>query len=460
MRTVKTTVPGLDMVLGGGVAMFPRASTLEDSASLLVRGSAGVGKSALAVDIAMGIAAQRGGDVVHACVELLPSEVTAQYASLHGTASPIVAAPFSSRPHGHEPGLFVGVLDAATDPPLVWLGAALEALLDEATRAGATPRVLLLDALSESYQLGGTVSRELADGLAKLGAERGVVLVLVEEVDDLGTPSAWTFVVDLVIELERVSERRSLRVTKNRFGAFDARTHELEFATGVGARVLPHPAAYLQAWDGADTPNVLGDDGLWAPLNAHLPGLPPFRSAIVVVQGANSASTRLVASWLGDVQRADRWPDILVRFDEASSMSGVIRDLRQTDIVLDLGDPYLSGHMLIDRVIQALDLIVKGRQAPRRVMLGDLAVLEHFRDRDDLRRAILVVAHALAREGLPVVLFETTTRSWASDMASVVVDVIERETADAADYVMLKVTDRARARQTLKIAQLRKWERR
>lgn len=450
-----TGVAGLDMVLGGGVPTVARAAGLKETATILIRGAAGVGKSALAVDIAMGLGRQIGADIVHACVELLPSEVAAQYATLHPSAnSVIVPAPFAEAARTGTT-MFVGMLDTKTDPPMAWLGGALDALVQAACEAGGRPAVLVVDALSASYQLGGEVPREVADGLSKMGAEQGLILVLVEEVDDLRAPSAWPFAVDVVIELERANDRRCLRVTKNRYGPFDANVHELEFVVASGARVLPHPASYLRRWAPAHLGLVpvhsaaVGNE--WSPIENHLPGLPSFRESTVVVWGPDAAWTRLMASWLGDVRRPRRWPDVVLTFDRSSSGAESVRDLREPDLVVELGDPYLTGHALMDRALEAVRLVCMGGQSPRRLLVGDLAVISQYRDHEEIRRALLVLAHVMRSETVPVVMFETTriaSRSWAADVANVLVEVAEMTNAAVATDLKFQVIDRSRAKKT------------
>jgi predicted ATP-dependent serine protease len=105
-------------------------------------------------------------------------------------------------------------------------------LLEWVTRCGGDPRVLVVDSLSDGYGLGGKIARAAADALAKLAAQRGLCLILVEEVTRL-VPTPWCFAVDTVLELRldgfegRAREDRSLSVTKHRFGPSDAGPHEL-----------------------------------------------------------------------------------------------------------------------------------------------------------------------------------------------------------------------------------------
>lgn len=79
VRTVRSGSVGLDLVLGGGPRLLRRVSgSNKESATVLVRGGPGAGKSVLATDLALRLARALGGDVLYACVELLPNEVLAQ----------------------------------------------------------------------------------------------------------------------------------------------------------------------------------------------------------------------------------------------------------------------------------------------------------------------------------------------------------------------------------------------
>ena len=60
-----------------GVQLVERLPGRE-SATVVVRGGPGTGKTLVSLDVALALAAALGGDVVVACVELLPTEYFAQ----------------------------------------------------------------------------------------------------------------------------------------------------------------------------------------------------------------------------------------------------------------------------------------------------------------------------------------------------------------------------------------------
>ncbi len=77
IRTVPTGDIGFDVILGGGWRLIERLPGRE-SATVVLRGGPGTGKTLLSVDVALALAGALDGDVVVACVELLPTEYVAQ----------------------------------------------------------------------------------------------------------------------------------------------------------------------------------------------------------------------------------------------------------------------------------------------------------------------------------------------------------------------------------------------
>ncbi len=71
---------GLDVLLGGGFRLVTRLPG-KASAMVDVRGGAGAGKTLVGLHVALELAKALEGDVVVACVEILPSEYVAQVAS-------------------------------------------------------------------------------------------------------------------------------------------------------------------------------------------------------------------------------------------------------------------------------------------------------------------------------------------------------------------------------------------
>jgi hypothetical protein len=87
IRGVPTGDLGLDVLLGGGWRLIKRFEDKE-SATVIVRGGSGAGKTLVGIQAAIELARALGGDVAVGCVEILPSEYIAQLQS----ARPSLAA--------------------------------------------------------------------------------------------------------------------------------------------------------------------------------------------------------------------------------------------------------------------------------------------------------------------------------------------------------------------------------
>lgn len=179
-RTVRVDIDGLNLILGGGVPVLKRHPEFAgESATLLVRGPPGAGKTVLGVQLAGSIARNVDAGVVHdvayACVELLPSELEAQHAGIKRPEvnERVVVAPFVAGPRAAtECRIFAEMLDIGKDGEEVdKLGEALEHVLAAIRERGGAPKVLVIDSLSDGYHLGSFVPRELADALCKMAAD-------------------------------------------------------------------------------------------------------------------------------------------------------------------------------------------------------------------------------------------------------------------------------------------------
>lgn len=251
---------GLDLVLGGGIAWVDRVPG-HQSATVVIRGGAGTGKTLTALHLAHALATKLEGDVGYACVELLPMELVAQARSLFGEKFHYGPASVSSLQLGAQVGppcLLPGLLDLPENGES--LGSALEsfwAKLTTAPKGSRQPKVLVVDSLIEGYGLGSNVPRALADAMCKLAAEWNIVLILVEEVAR-GESSPWVFACDTAIELESprsdistalpAPTERKMLVTKHRFLPSDAGPHRFQFVADKGLNVAPRPSAWIEPW--------------------------------------------------------------------------------------------------------------------------------------------------------------------------------------------------------------------
>lgn len=401
-------INGLDLVLGGGLRFLERVPGAGESATILVRGAAGTGKTLLAMHIAAAVAERLKADVAVACIELLPRELEAQLAGFARTREMRFVHDESSAHEGSTPPrVFAQIVETAAARSKDPLGDEIVRLLDWVARCGGDARVLVVDSLSDGYGLGGKIARPAADALTKLAAERGLCLVLVEEVQRL-TPTTWCFAVDTVLELrlqqlpDRVREDRTLTVTKNRYGPSDAGPHEVFLGSGV-LRVLPEPEAWDRALAGGwwEVPiDALTTNHLWG--SETLQGNVPRK---LLTDFARSV-TLVTASTPGEALRFAR---ALGRRDHGVEIDLDLRALGQKLPEGMHGPITASPH----RFLAALVEFVKARSSPdapvSKVMLGDLSVLRAGADSAALRRVVAQFARWLHVKRAPLVLYETAS---------------------------------------------------
>jgi len=127
---------GLDLLLGGGWRLVSRVAE-RASATVLIRGGAGAGKTLFGFHAAYELAKALGGDVAVGCVELLPSEYAAQLTDGRRDVprSHVVVLPEAAAA-GEETRVFCNLLEDL-DPAAPDLVAALEGLDRQVTAAGA-----------------------------------------------------------------------------------------------------------------------------------------------------------------------------------------------------------------------------------------------------------------------------------------------------------------------------------
>ncbi len=441
---LSTSIPGLDLVLGGGLRLLERLPQAGVSGSLLLRGTPGAGKSLLGMQIAVAVADALGGDVACGCVEILPVELDAQLAlfttpKLH---RPVLAPPFPQVEAG-KGRLLAGVIDlgqSGEEPE--HLESALLALLDAVRAAGAGPRVLVVDSLSDGYRLGASAPRTLADGLCKLAAEQGLFLILLEEITTAG-PSGWSFAVDLVIELARAdvsqaeqsSDARRLVVTKNRLGPCDIGSQDLAIDSS-GVQVFPRPAAYQQPWVRQRVlpqrfpPAPYPTDTMWCANHVV------SRDSTVVVYGQDHATVSKVALAIGgQPARPAGSPHSAPQVDVFVAFAGQgTEDLRPA-YFMGGTDPQAGAARLLSEWLALLESALRDPAGVRRVLVGDLSALRTYAHGAEIRRALYVLSTCCHLARVPLILFDTTeviaaaehrnlvARSLLTDLADVLVDV-------------------------------------
>lgn len=426
MRTIRPLdIPGLDLVLGGGLCGVVRAGADRDSGVVLIRGEPGTGKTVCATQIAGQLARSLGGDVAYGCVELLPEELAAQHLGLaRAVDEQVVTHPFATTaPGGCR--IFAATLDLDVEhPEAANLGAALEALLGGVEAAGGRTRVLVIDSLSEGYRLGGSLSRVLIDAVCKFAAQRGLFLVLIEEAAS-SRASAWSFAADTVLELRTGDEGLpELLVAKHRFGPADRGPHGFAIERETGVRVWPRPAVYLQAWAralvGARLPPPSTDDVRWPTAENRNPtGWPLLRESAILCHGNFPDK---LASLLERVRQACL-PGSVDRCDLFVTLHGAEAPRMRTEgpilprQFVYAGDPGLDGARFLDLVLGHLTALARERPVGC-VVVGDLSATRTFRSQESVYGALAVLRALLRRSRVPLVLFESNpyfmaTNSWA-----------------------------------------------
>lgn len=417
VRTVPSGSVGLDLVLGGGVRVLHRiAGTSAESATILVRGGPGAGKSVLATDTALRMARALGGDVLYVCIEILPSEVIAQRMGFDGfdpTTVIDLANAEARKVNTADPTLVVGMTAMEMGPPEEGgapdLGQMILDLLRISHDRGCKPLVVVVDSLTDGYNLGGSVPRPVVDGVCKLAVEQGWVLVLVEEtVNDDASP--WSFAVDTVISLE-VTEagRREARVTKHRFGPCQPGPHRL-LVEREGVRVLPCFAAYRNAVRDLALPEPATNRSLRVPVVGAAPdwksfNVPDGRGRVVLVQIKDALKPASVDAFTAAIGATAQDGSI---YQEAK-VSFLLQESHGNSISSEtMGFRVGTLHQMIDGeewLEAALSRLVDSKSPPGRVRIGPIDALVVYEHRDTLEKAISLLVTILARRGLVVVLF-------------------------------------------------------
>lgn len=453
-RLLPVDIDGLNLVLGGGVAVLKRHPEYDESATLLIRGAPGSGKTIFGVQLAGSIARSLGCDVAYGCVELLPSELSAQHAGIKRpeVSEQVVVAPFPAQRAGEVAPtcrIFAEVLDlGASGEETRRLGDAVERLLKSIEKVGGRPRVLVIDSLSDGYNLGSSAPRGLADALCKMAALRGMILILLEEIIE-STPSAWSFAADTVFELRLEGDERPgaplvrrSSVTKHRFGPCHAGPHRFEINAHQGIAILPAAGAYIASW----APDrvfprsnlTLPQHGRWSPPAPKDlgTGWPSFSDCVTAVYGSESKDVVAVVSEMGIASTTQFGPDgsdIFLRFN--GDHGGPPTSL-ESHFFLDFGAPSISGEALLARTTTLVrDLLSRGQRI-RRVVIGDLQSLRTLQEPNVVRQALTVLVSLLRRAKVPVVMFETSPprtlgRSW-----DVTRSFVNEETGAAAPVVV------------------------
>jgi hypothetical protein len=405
IRIVPTSDLGLDVLLGGGWRLITRLPE-KTSATVLVRGGAGSGKTLMGFQVALDLAKALNGDVAVGCVEILPSEYVAQLLSARTDIEEkrIVRLPGEATAH-KEPRIFCGLL-ADLDPEAPDLVASLERLEKDITARGGKPVVFVVDSLIEGYGIGSSTPRISADAVIKFAVAGGYGLVLCEETRD-ETQSPWVFAVDTVLELGVESKERGrwIEVRKHRFGPTASGKHELELRTGARPVVYPELHAWLTRHIAAaletrgwkltrGVPQLAWHETL---VQNITPNAGAFRASFILVVGSNREIVLPIALGLLPTENK-QGKDLIIEFDPLLQEEAIKTEKQLVVCYL----PTLYGTARVIRtILEQLTIMFASGQLPRRVVVSEFAPINTFRWDEMLRNFASVMARCACK--IPVI---------------------------------------------------------
>jgi KaiC/GvpD/RAD55 family RecA-like ATPase len=444
MSILKVDIEGLDLVLGGGIHLLERVKGSGESATLLIRGPAGSGKTVFGTQLAASIARALQTDVAYGCVELLPTELRAQHENIRRPAFlekvVVLAGPKeTSEPDASHVRIYAAVLDLGEEGDTVkHLGGALEGLLEAAElRAERKVRVLVVDSLSADYGLGANAPRVLADGISKLAAGQGLIIILLEELVEDG-PSVWSFAVDTVFELKLSKQNafigRQFLVPKNRLGPSAPGPHEFDFASQHGVSVCPSETAYLREWRYIELPKLPTEMPWSHPELDKLGWLPPFNSSVTALIGPDTAMLKRIAHGLGSLNGSSTGSDVDFQF--MIGAHGLLdsddsEDPSSRSWISSWHPDLMTGPAMLALLRSWLSKLRHDRKQLLRVIIGDLRDCQNSARTSDVSLTLSAIALLLRRLRVPLILVETAqhldTRHLAAPLADVVLALTSTE---------------------------------
>jgi hypothetical protein len=292
--------------------------------------------------------------------------------------------------------------------------------------------VLVLDAVTSGYGLGANAVRAVVDAIAKLSAQYGMVLIVVEETNDLRANSPWPFAMDHVFELELGSSNanRTLSIAKARFCAAIRGPHLVQFAGP--SLVSPALEAYvaqatLERFAESSVPTERGWSRIYTPGVSSKPFWNPEHNRAYVI-GSHEAIVRAFASELFYATRDDT-VDISIELG-ASELDS--RDMDQpignSLVVAGRAPP----EVVMDRLVRTVNN--RPRKPLGRIFCGDLRGLSGAARLTEWRHFLETVGDMCRALRVPLVLWDSSSARF--DATNVVVAVRELPPlATLADWV-------------------------
>lgn len=406
IRTISTGDLGFDVLLGGGWRLVKRFEERE-SATVVVRGGSGAGKTLVAIQVAVELARALDGDVAVGCVEILPTEYIAQLQAARPTLAAERVAILPARASGDGPRVYVGLLPEVTEESHD-LVSNLETLDAAVVAAGGNPKAFVVDSLIEGYGIGSSAPRIDVDDVLKFAARYGYALVLCEEVGTDG-PSPWVFAADTVLQLGVDSRPRGrwIEVRKHRFGPSATDRHQLDLSAGRSTpRVYPEPSAWQVPWR-ATTLDAAGWPAA-GPEHASLQWAagPTIDSVMVVIANlfaAHDARNNAARHLARRLERVGDRTGAMLAIELNPLVEQMTRDKqdRVTTYVVPVHD---GPARLLRRLLDAGGLVLAEGTRPGRIVLGDVGTLLAGADPDGWLAALR--AFAAAMSPTPLVIYD------------------------------------------------------
>ncbi|MBL8680517.1 MAG: hypothetical protein JNK05_15175 [Myxococcales bacterium] len=400
-QVVSTGLAGLDRALGGGAVLVEKLAAVAPSTTILVRGGPGAGKSLFALSLANGlIGADQTKFALYVCLEQSMRALRAQALGL----DPAIDVALIEDGAWGQGRLLSAALVVSPDHTLEKaIDTELPALLDQAAvERSRAPFVLVVDAVASG--LGANANRATVDALSKLSAQRGLVLIVVEESSDLAASSPWPFAFDHVFELGMTDGQRTLTIAKARFGAAVRGPHFVRFERRL--RVFPALETYTtdaSLEEFATTGVALERE--WSrsfPLTSKSgPQSKPWAARAYVV-GANEAFVRDFAASLLFAP-AVKTVDVAIELSASRADAPALRETFRNALVI-------AGRLPPEAIMEAFRRIVMdpSRDKLGRVFCGDLRELRARSAAEQWQPFLVALGDVCRALKVPLVLWDSS----------------------------------------------------